>query len=222
MVLVRPDQDAFSISFLVAFMLIKSKYKIARRLGTPIFEKTQTQKFALAMAKRKEKSRKHQRTLTDFGRQLLEKQKVRYTYLINERQLKKYVRNVLTKRGVKQDEKIFEILELRLDNVAYRLGFGPTRLAVRQLVTHGHLCVNGKRVNIPSYTLKASDVVSVRAQSLGKKVFFGLAEKLKEVSVPGWLTLDLQKHAGTVKGLPKLEAGVTGLDFNTVLEFYKR
>src|SRR3989344_3884210 len=118
-------------------MLIKSKYKIARRLGSPIFEKTQTQKFALSLGRRGEKERKHPRTFTDYGKQLLEKQKVRYTYLMNERQLKKNVRQVLAKKGIKQDERLYEILETRLDSVTYRLGFGPTRLAVRQLVNHG-------------------------------------------------------------------------------------
>ncbi|HEY4499023.1 MAG TPA: 30S ribosomal protein S4 [Candidatus Paceibacterota bacterium] len=202
-------------------MLIKSKYKIARRLGIPVFEKTQTQKFALSLGRRGEKGRKHPRTFTDFGKQLTEKQKIRYTYLVNERQLKRYVSNVLTKRGIKQDDKLYETLETRLDSVAYRLGFGPTRLAVRQLVTHGHCCVNGHRVDIPSHPLKIGDRVSIRPESQTKKVFLGLSEKLKDFNPPAWLSLDAEKKEGVVKGSPKLEAG-TGLDFNTVLEFYKR
>lgn len=202
-------------------MLIKSKYKIARRLGTPVFEKTQTQKFALSLGRRGEKTRKHPRTFTDFGKQLLEKQKIRYTYLVNERQLKRYVTNVLAKRGVKQDEKLFETLETRLDSIAYRLGLGPTRLAVRQYVTHGHFCVNGRRVDIPSQPLKIGDKVSIRTGSQAKKMFAGLDEKLKDFNPPAWLTLDPVKKEGTLKGAPKLEAG-SGLDFNTVLEFYKR
>src|SRR3989344_3440020 len=203
-------------------MLIKSKYKIARRLGIPVFEKTQTQKFALSLGRRGEKTRKHGRTFTDFGKQLLEKQKVRYTYLVNERQLKRYVTNVLKKKGVKQDEKLYETLETRLDSVTYRLGFGPTRLAVRQLVNHGHICVNGKRVDIPSCALYVGDVVSVRPGSLPKKVFVTLDERLKDLSVPAWLALDTEKKQGTIKGVPKLTRGESGLDFNTVLEFYKR
>ena len=200
-------------------MLIKSKYKIARRLGVPVFEKTQTQKFALSMGRRGERSRKHPKTLTDFGRQLLEKQKVRYTYLINERQLKKYVQQILSKKGIKQDERLYETLERRLDSVAYRLG--PTRLGVRQIVNHGHLCVNGRRVDIPSCRLEEGDVVSIRPGSSKKKIFDKLDEKLPALSVPNWLSLDPIKKQGTVTGTPKLEAG-SGLDFTTVLEFYKR
>ena len=202
-------------------MLIKSKYKIARRLGSPIFEKTQTQKFALSLGRRGEKERKHPRTFTDYGKQLLEKQKVRYTYLMNERQLKRYVGSVLTKRGIKQDEKLYEILETRLDNGAYRLGLGPTRLATRQMVTHGHLCVNGQRIDIPSYPLKIGDKISIRTGSQSKKLFENLEERLKDFNPPAWLSFDIAKKEGTVKGSPKLGVG-TGLDLNTVLEFYKR
>lgn len=202
-------------------MLIKAKYKIARRLGYPVFEKTQTAKFTASLGRRGEKARKHQRTFTDFGKQLLEKQKVRYTYLTNERQLKRYVRNVLVKKGIKQDDKLYEILESRLDNVAYRLGLATTRLATRQLVTHGHLCVNGRRVDIPSHQLKIGDHVSIRAGSATKKVFSNLDERLKDFTPPRWLSLDLSKKEGTMTGMPKLEVG-SGLDFDTVLEFYKR
>jgi len=202
-------------------MLIKSKYRIARRLGYPVFEKTQTQKYALSQGRRGERPRKHPRSFTDYGKQLTEKQKVRYTYLTNERQLKNYVRGVLTKRGIKQDEVLFATLESRLDNTVYRLGFAPTRLAARQLVTHGHFCVNGKKVDIPSYQVKIGDRVGVKSGSLTKKVFANLDERLKEWNAPNWLSLDAAKKEGTVTGTPKLEPG-SGLDFNVVLEFYKR
>ncbi len=202
-------------------MLIKSKYKIARRLGYPVFEKTQTAKYNLSLTKRGEKTRKHPRTFTDFGKQLLEKQKVRYTYLTNERQLKNYVTSVLTKKGAKQDDMLYSILESRLDNTVYRLGFAPTRLAARQFVTHGHFCVNGKRVDIPSYSVGQGDKITIRTGSMTKKMFASLDERLKEFATPKWLSLDISKKEGTVTGTPKLEDG-SGLDFNTVLEFYKR
>ena len=202
-------------------MIIKSKYKIARRLGIPVFEKTQTQKFALSLTRRGD-VRKRPRALTDYGKQLLEKQRVRYTYLILERQLKKYVRHVLSKKGIQQDEKLYEMLETRLDNAAYRLGFGPTRLAVKQMTSHGHLCVNGTLVDIPSYSLNVGDTISIREASLKKALFTGIDERLKESSAPAWLKLDNTRRQGTVVGVPKLERGVTGLDFKMVLEFYKR
>ncbi len=205
-------------------MLIKSKYKIARRLGYPVFEKTQTQKFTLALARRggqKKAGGKRPKQASDYGKQLTEKQKVRYTYLLGERQLKKYVSGVLLKRGVKQDEKLYEILESRLDSAAYRLGFGPTRLAVKQLVSHGHLCVNDRRVNVPSFQLKVGDRISIREGSKSKKVFIPLDERLKDYTAPSWLTLDPVKKEGVLRVVPNLEPG-SGLDFNTVLEFYKR
>ena len=203
-------------------MQIKSKYKIARRLNSPIFEKTQTQKFALSLAKRKESSKKRPKMLSDYGRQLLEKQKIRYTYLMNERQLKKYVRSVLLKKGVKQDEKLYEILETRLDNTAYRLGFGPSRLAVRQIVNHGHILLNGKRVNIPSCHIKVGDKITIRPNSLKKGAFMTLEERLKDWKAPNWLRFDPDKKEGIVSSLPKIDRGDTAGDLNMVLEYYKR
>lgn len=203
-------------------MLIKSKYKLARRLGSPIFEKTQGQKYALRSSRRKMTNRKHPKVITDYGKQLTEKQKVRFTYLMPERQLKRYVGSVLNKRGIKQDEKLFEALENRLDNVAYRVGFSPTRLAARQLVTHGHLCVNKKRVNVPSYSLKIGDVVSVRQGSQNKQLFSSLEERIKEKPSFSWFKFDLVKKQATVIGVPKLDRKETSIDFNKVMDYYKR
>lgn len=203
-------------------MQIKSKYKIAKRLGVPIFEKTQTQKFALSQSRKKNSSQKRPRPLSDYGRQLLEKQKVRYTYLINERQLKRYISNVLLKRGVKQDEKLFEILETRLNSIAYRLGLGPTRLAVRQLVNHGHILLNGKRVNIPSCQVKTGDRVGIRPASLKKGAFLSLEERLKDWKTPNWLKFDDTKKEGIVVSMPKADRAEGPGDLTMVLEYYKR
>lgn len=162
------------------------------------------------------------KVITDYGKQLMEKQKVRFTYLVNERQLKKYVGGVLTKRGVKQNEKLFEILESRLDSAAYRAGFGPTRLAARQLVTHGHLCVNTKRVNVPSYGLKIGDVVSIRGGSADKHLFANFEEVMKDKPSLPWLKMDLAKKQAMVVSVPKLEDKDSAIDFNKVMDYYKR
>ena len=137
-------------------MKIGPKYKIARRLGAPIFEKTQTQKYALHL-ERKGKKRGFSKMKTEFGLQLNEKQKARFIYGLSERQFSNYVKEALSKKTANTSQTIFEFLELRLDNVIYRLGFSPTRLGARQMVSHGHISVNGKRVNTPNMRLGLGD-----------------------------------------------------------------
>jgi small subunit ribosomal protein S4 len=202
-------------------MQIKSKYKIARRLGSPIFEKTQTAKYSARAARKKDRPRKHPKVITDFGKQLTEKQKLRYTYLVNERQLKNYVTKVIGMIGVKQNEKLFEVLESRLDNAAYRAGFGSTRLQARQLVTHGHLCVNGKRVNVPSLMLKKGDKITIRAGSQTKPIWTKIAEKEVAAS-PAWIKTDSKKKESVIEGAPKLDSKESNIDFNMVVDYYKR
>ncbi len=200
-------------------MIIKSKYKIARRLGAPIFEKTQTAKYALRL-ERKEKGA--WRPKTDFGLAMLEKQKARFTYGMGERQFSKYVREAVAKKGVNSIQLLFKKLEFRLDNVVYRLGFAPTRLAARQMVSHGHIMVGGSRVGIPSYEVKVGEIVSIRPGSVGKPLFKTLDEKMKEVKIPEWLSYDAEKKEAKVTGVPKYEPRDNHFDIKTVLEFYSR
>jgi len=200
-------------------MIIKSKYKIARRLGAPIFEKTQTAKYALRL-ERKEKGA--WRPKSDFGLQMLEKQKARFTYNINERQFSKYVREAVAKKGVNSIQTLFDKLELRLDNVVYRLGFAPTRLAARQMVSHGHVRVGSVRVNIPSCQVAIGKIVSIRPASLGKPLFKTLDEKMKEVKIPEWLSYDADKKEGKVVAAPRYEPRDNHFDLKAVLEFYSR
>ena len=202
-------------------MINKPKYKIARRLGPGIFEKTQTQKFALREGRRKEK-RERPRAKSDFGIQMLEKQKARYSYGIGERQFAKYVAEAIAKKSAKTDELLYERLETRLDNVAYRLHLAPTRQAARQLVSHGHLTVNGVRVTIPSYNVKLGDKVKIREVSVKKVLFANLAENLKDKMPPSWLSFDVEKQAGEVQGKPKLVKSELVFDIAAILEFYRR
>jgi small subunit ribosomal protein S4 len=201
-------------------MKIKSKYKIARRLGPAVFEKTQTQKFAARMSRKGKKF--ENRMISDFGKALLEKQKARYTYLINERQFKKYADKAIAERTKKPEESLVEALETRLDNATYRLGLAPTRLASRQMVSHGHIAVNGRRVDVPSFTVSIGDVITVMASSKGKKLFANVAEKAKESNVPSWLVFDVAKMEGKVLSLPRFSPTELAFDIFTILEFYRR
>lgn len=204
-------------------MLVKRKYKICKRLGDGIFNKCQTPGFARAMTPKKGAIKKRPpRARSEYGNQLIEKQKVRYTYLIRERQFSNYVEKAQSTKGVKATDHLYTLLERRLDNVVFRAGFSPSRAGSRQLVSHGHMTVNGTRVTVPSYQLKAGDKLKIRDGSKDKTVFKGLGDKLKNYKMPKWLKIEQDTMAIEVLGDPSpLEAGST-LNMNSVMEFYSR
>lgn len=199
-------------------MIIGPKYKIARRLGTALFEKTQTQKFAARSAERKMTK---PRPKSEYGLGLIEKQKARFGYGITSKQFGNYIAKATAKKGNSANH-LITLLESRLDNVALRAGFSPTRSGARQMTSHGHLTVNGTIVTIPSYEVKVGDVVGIREGSKKKAIFNTLDERLKAVKLPAWLKLNFDKKEVTVEGIPS--ANTTELVFNvgTVLEFYSR
>ena len=201
-------------------MKIGPKYKIARRLGAPVFEKTQTQKYAMRAA-RKDKTSPIMRPKSEFGQGLLEKQKARYSYGITSTQFGNYVKKAMEKKGDSAGH-LISSLESRLDNAVLRGGLAPTRRAARQMVSHGHVTVNGKAVTIPSYDLSVGDKIGIRKGSLNKVIFAKLAETWAAVKLPAWLKLDIDKKELVVDGVPT--AAKTELLFNvgTVLEFYSR
>lgn len=196
------------------------KYKIARRLGAPIFEKTQTQKYALAESRKKKPRRG--RAKSDYGLQLIEKQKVRFSYLLPEKQLRRYVEDAQKERQGKTTEALFRRLESRLDNAVYRAGFAPTRGAARQMVGHGHITVNGRVLDIPSHGLREKDVLGIRKQSADKGLFAGLDERIGSAGRPNWLKYEPKQREATVSGAPKLEEADVLFDLSTVLDFYSR
>lgn len=200
-------------------MLIGPQYKIARRLDAPLFEKTQTAKFTLR--KERKGGKGPWRPKGDFGLQMLEKQKARLSYILSERQFGKYVKEAVAKKGTTIPA-LFARLETRLDSVVYRAGFGKTRLGSRQIVSHGHILVNGKRVNVPSYAVQEGDVVMIRPASLKKPLFTNLDERLKEAKTPSWLSYDAEKKAATVTGSPKYVPAEHPFDLSAVVEFYNR
>lgn len=202
-------------------MKIGPKFKIAKRLGAPIFEKTQTQKFAVSAARmgpRKKNVRPGQ--MSDFKKQLLEKQKMRFTYGITEKQLRKYVDESLEK-SAEPIQFLMSRLESRLDNVAYRLGLAKTRRLARQMASHGHLTVNGRKFTIPSHQLKIGDVVSVREGSRSSVLFVNIDETHTGI-VPAWLKFDVKKLEGKVESRPIYEPSETLFDPEQVFEFYSR
>lgn len=202
-------------------MIIGPKYKIARRLGAPIFEKTQTQKYALHL-ERRGKSRGFLKPKSEYGLQLNEKQKAKFTYGLGERQFSNYVKKALLKKSGNVSQLIFELLESRLDNVIYRLGFSSTRLGARQMVSHGHIAVNGRRVNTPSREMKIGDKIEITLRSQNKPLFANIDEKIKNSNTPAWLRLDAVKRNAEIIGTPVLVKTENMFDLNTVVEFYSR
>lgn len=201
-------------------MKLGPKYKIARRLGAPVFEKTQTQKFVLRSEKKR--SKKFTKPKSEFGIQLNEKQKARFTYVITEKQFSNYVKEALAKKSNHPAQIIFSFLELRLDNVVYRMGFSPTRLGSRQMASHGHIMVNGKRATTPSRRLKIGDVISIRPESLDKPLFSGLEERVKNTTIPSWIKSDFNNKKAEIVGIPQLSGTDVMFDLASVIEFYSR
>jgi small subunit ribosomal protein S4 len=203
-------------------MKIGPKYKIARRLGASVFEKTQTAKFALRSEKRSRNSSKRPKALSGYGKQLIEKQKVRFTYAITEKQFSNYVREVIAQNSSNPSEALFALLEARVDSVVLRSGFVPTRLASRQAVAHGHVTVNGRRITIPSYRLKVGDVVAMRDGSKDKGLFRAAAERVAEITVPNWIKLNKTTFQAEFAGTPTITPGDQNFDLQAVIQFYKR
>lgn len=198
-----------------------AKYKICRRLGPGVYEKCQTQKYILSEAKKSRgKKGSRPKALSDYGRQLIEKQKVRLSYGLNEKQLSNYVEKATHIKGMPVTDKLMEMLETRLDNVVYRLGFASSRRFSRQLVSHGHFTVNGKKVTIPSYSVRIGDIVAVREGSRKSSIFSDFDKKVKNYTWPNWLKLVPESLQAEVAAMPKNEEQFLQLD--TVLEFYSR
>ena len=195
------------------------KYKICRRLGVGMFEKCQTQKF-LARAKTGKKEVRVRRS--DYGVQFLEKQKIRFTYGVREKQFSNYISHAMThgKKGIKPSDLLSQLLERRLDNVVYRLGLANSRALSRQIVTHGHITVNGKKMNIPSYQIEKGDVVAIREGSKNRVLFTDIATKLKNFKSPDWMKWKADFSIADITDLPK--ATDPFLNPQAVIEFYSR
>jgi len=201
-------------------MISKPKFKICRRLGPGVYDKCQTSKFSATSGKMSLPGARRPKAPSEYGAQLIEKQKVRFSYGISERQLSNYVKKASHLKGAGTAEKLYEELESRLDNAVYRMGLAPTRRAARQMVSHGHFIVNEKKVTIPSYELKSGDMIKIREGSKPKKIFANMVERIKDYKSPEWVSFDTGSALGKILDKPKNTEGF--LDLNTVLEFYSR
>lgn len=202
--------------------------KTCRRIGESLCgrEKCAFKRKPFAPGRR-DFEKKHRSTVTEYGAQLREKQKIRSTYSVSEKQFARYVKESVVRSSSNPAEWLYEELELRLDNTAYRAGFAKSRAEARQLVSHGHILVNGRRVTIPSYKLRVGDALSIRKESEGKGIFGktaleGEASGGMSGSIPSWIQIDPKEKKSTIAGKPHLDSSAPGLLFKSVIEFYSR
>jgi len=206
---------------------MEAKCRKCRRAGEKLFlkgERCATAKCAVARrpgppgvhgAKRKKRGG------SEYGTQLAEKQKVKRSYGIQERQFKKYYEIASAKTGNTLDM-LAALLETRLDSVAFRLGFAASRSQARQMVGHGHLTVNGRRVDIPSHRVEVGDVIAIRAGSAAKKIFQDVKTVLKKYEPPQWLSIDKETLKGEMKRVPEMEELDVPFKLQLITEFYSR
>jgi len=159
--------------------------------------------------------------ISDYGRQLREKQKVKRSYCLSEKQFKLTFGRADSRKGI-TGTNLLVILEQRLDNVVYRLGFANSRTQARQLVRHGHFLVNGKKVNIPSYQNKVGDVVEVREKSRNVQIITDAMEAVVRRSMPQWLELEKENMKGLVRAVPVREDVTMPIQENQIVELYSR
>ncbi len=195
------------------------RVRISRRFGVPIFGPSkylERRNYGPGVHGPKSR-RKH----TEYGLGLIEKQKLRYYYGLLERQFRGVYEKALRRRGV-TGEQMLQILETRLDNVVYHLGFGNTRAQARQMVGHGHVKVNGRKVNIPSFALKVNDVIEIKDTNASKQMATRSLESSTSRVVPDWLSLDKAAMKATIMRIPTRDEIQPIANEQAVVEFYSR
>ena len=195
------------------------RVRISRRFGIPIFGPTKyLERRNYGPGVHGPKSR---RKSTDYGLGLIEKQKLRYYYGLMEKQFRGVYEKALRRRGV-TGEQMLQILETRLDNVVFQLGFANTRAAARQMVSHGHITVKGRKVNIPSFALKVNDVIEVKNNNVSRQLANKNLEVATSRAVPDWLSLNKEEFKGTVMRIPTRDEIQPIANEQAVVEFYSR
>lgn len=197
------------------------KNKLARRFGVNLGLKTNPAKVAKRLNQMPgvHGPNKRQKAPSSFGRQLLEKQKAKIIYGIRENQLKRYINEATRVKG-NSGTLLLELLEMRLDNVVYRMGFASTRAQARQMVTHGMFMVNGVKLNIPSHTVSVGDVVSIKPSKTKKKLFEGAEEKLQNAILPSWVKVEPKEMTGTVLNRPSAMDVEKLFDVTLIIEYF--
>ncbi|KKQ68068.1 MAG: 30S ribosomal protein S4 [Candidatus Nealsonbacteria bacterium RIFCSPLOWO2_12_FULL_39_31] len=205
------------------------KCKICRRLGLKLFLKgDRCFSPKCAMIKRPyppgQKAKRKSKALSEYGKELAEKQKMKNWYNLRERQFAKYVREALDKRSKNEDAGalLFKKLESRLDSVVFRMGFASSRVQASQEVGHGHFLVNGKKIDVPSYHAKKGDKISISPFSAKKAPFQNLTAVLKKYNPPSWIKIDPEKLEGELIKDANMEEASFPIEVSSIFEFYSK
>jgi len=207
----------------------KNVCKICRRLGQKLFlkgEKCSSPKCA--MIKRAfapgQKKKKVRRNISEYAKELKEKQKLKNWYNLKEYKFKRYVQDVLSNKGEigNLSEELIKKLEKRLDNVIFRMNLARSRKEARQLVSHAYFLVNGKAVNIPSFSVRKGDIISLKDTKKNKKLFTEVLVPLQKNQISSWLEFNLKKMEGKITGEPSLEEALPPAEILSVFEFYSK
>ena len=196
------------------------KTKISRRFGVPIFgpsKALERKNYGPGMHGPKGSRRKQ----SEYAVALAEKQKLRYQYGLLERQFRRYFQIALTRRGI-TGETLLQLLETRLDNVVFRLGFANSRAAARQLVSHGHVAVNGRKVDVSSCNLKPGDTIVVKDKPGSRRLAAKYLELTQIAPVPDWLTLNKDQFSGQVARIPTRDEIAPIVNEQLIVELYSR
>jgi len=205
---------------------LDAKCRQCRREGEKLFlkgEKCFTDKCAIERRSYApgQHGQKSGSRLSDYGKQLREKQKLRRTYGLLERQFRKTYYEAARSKGV-TGERLLQLLETRLDNVAYRMGFGASRTEARQVVRHNAILVNGKRVNIPSYQVRPGDLIEVREKSKAQLRIKAAAEAAESRKIPQWMEVDTKALKGTFRSLPARADLPSTVNESMIIELYSK
>ncbi len=200
---------------------IGPKNKIARRFGVNLGLKSNATKVArrLTQAPGVHGPNKRRKSVSAYGKQLLEKQKAKFMYGIRERQFRGYVTKANKIQG-DSGVNLQELLEMRMDNVVYRMGFAVTRAQARQMVGHNMFMLNGKKMNIPSHIVHVGDEITIKDTKKKKGIFEGIAERMEKHTVPSWIAQDPSNLSGKILGKPKTQDFEKVFDVKLIIEYY--
>lgn len=200
--------------------------RLCRHLGEKLMfkgEKCPTPKCPLERRSARSKKGRFsgRQRISDRGLQLREKQKIRFSYGVLERQFRRFFNKAKKSPGITGDN-LMILMEIRLDNIIYRLGFADSRAQARQIVQHGHILINERKVDIPSFLVKVGDIIGWRETSTQTEYYKSLVEKVKGKTIPPWLNMEEEKMTGTVLTLPSYEDIETRFNAKAVVEYYSR
>lgn len=200
---------------------LRPRVKVYRRFGENLSDNNNSKALKRNFPPGQHGNKKIRKKTSDYGKQLQEKQKAKFIYGLLERQFRTTFHRAQKMTG-SAGVNLLKLLEKRADNVVYRSGFAETRKLARQLVNHGHFQVNGKRMDIPSYSVNVGDVITVRENKVKKEYWKTALERTKKREVPGWISVDEKKMSVTVVSEPKQEELPQNIETQFIVEFYSR